>query len=141
MSEGDRSTKQANRPLRVLIVEDTPERQKVLVSLYRRHAWILVHTGRRAIAMLDAYEFDIVSLDYNLGDELTGEQVAQFLAGSPGKAARVIVHSMNPDGAQRIKAVLPEAILYPVHRMIRSNKTFKKLQESIATLVAAFDCR
>ena len=128
-----------NRPLRVLIVEDTPERQDILTALYRQHAWILAHTGPRAIMLLRAYDFDIVSLDYNLGGELTGEDVAEFLASAPGKALRIIIHSMNPDGAARIKTLLPEAILYPVHRMVRSNRIFKKLQESISAEGVAYE--
>lgn len=33
--------------LRILIVEDTPERQGWLTGLYREHAWVLVHTAGR----------------------------------------------------------------------------------------------
>jgi CheY-like chemotaxis protein len=47
-------------PLRILIIEDTEERQKILTSLYRSHAWILVNTGHRAITLLKAYDFDII---------------------------------------------------------------------------------
>ena len=61
--------------LRVLIVEDTPQRQEVLTALYRAHAWVLVHTGRRAQVLLEAYDFDLLSLDYNLRGDLTGEDV------------------------------------------------------------------
>jgi CheY-like chemotaxis protein len=64
------------RLFRVLIVEDTSDRQGVLRSLYKNQAWVMVHTGRRALKLLEAYEFDIVSLDYNLADELTGADVA-----------------------------------------------------------------
>ncbi len=127
------------QPLRVLIVEDTLERQKVLTTLYRRHAWVLVHTARRAITMLDAFDFDIVSLDYNLPGEATGEQVAQAVARSRNHDSRVVIHSLNPRGAARMAAVLPHAIVYPVSRIARSNQHFKRLQAGIDRHGARFD--
>src|SRR5689334_4011682 len=66
----------------VLIVEDTLDRQATLMSLYRDHAWILVHTARRACRMLDAYDFDLVSLDYNLAGPGDGTTIAAHLRGS-----------------------------------------------------------
>ena len=52
--------------LRILIVEDTPERQEVLTSLCKEHAWIMVHTAPRALKLLEAYDFDLIFLDYDL---------------------------------------------------------------------------
>ncbi|MBW4601617.1 MAG: hypothetical protein KME29_19100 [Calothrix sp. FI2-JRJ7] len=37
---------------------------------------MLVNTRRRAIMLLNAYDFDIISLDYNLCGELTGASLA-----------------------------------------------------------------
>lgn len=42
--------------LKVLIVEDIEERQKVLTSLYRAQAWVLVTTGQRTIKLVSAYD-------------------------------------------------------------------------------------
>src|SRR4028118_477615 len=53
------------------------------------HAWILVHTGQRAIGLLKASDFDIISLDYNLRGELNGAGVAQALKHSRNQNARV----------------------------------------------------
>lgn len=122
--------------LRVLIVEDTKERQEILTSLYRNHAWILVNTAPRAITLLQAYEFDIVSLDYNLAGELNGNAVAEALSQSHNRNARIIVHSMNPAGAAKMREVLPTAIGYPVSRMVRSNQVFKTLRSRIDLLGA-----
>ena len=117
--------------LRVLIVEDTPQRQEVLTALYRAHAWVLVHTGRRAQILLEAYDFDLLSLDYNLRGDLTGEDVARVLLASRNRDVRVVIHSLNPRGARRIQAVLPGAIAYPVSRMTRSNAAFKRLRAKL----------
>jgi CheY-like chemotaxis protein len=124
--------------LRVLIIEDTPDRQAVLTSLFRNQAWVLVHTGRRALTLLEAFPFDLVSLDYNLGDELTGADVARRLA-SLSPAPRVIIHSMNPRGAAAIQEILADALPYPVSRMARSNARMKQLRAGIDTLGASYD--
>ncbi len=126
-------------PLRVLIVEDTEERQNTLTSLYRSHAWVLAHTGRRAITLLNAYQFDVISLDYNLRGPLTGADVARAIAGSRNKDARVVIHSMNPRGASQIAGVLPQAAHFPLSKMVRSNQSFKRLREKIDELGAAHD--
>ncbi|WP_437942615.1 cyclic-phosphate processing receiver domain-containing protein [Sorangium sp. So ce341] len=126
-------------PLRVLLVEDTEDRQEVLTSLYRAHAWVLVPTGARAIALLSAYDFDIVSLDYNLRGERTGADVAESLARSRNRGARVVVHSQNPAGAERIRERLPGAVLYPLSRMIRTNAVARRLRAAIDEQGAAFE--
>ncbi|MBE9019220.1 hypothetical protein C7Y66_22340 [Chroococcidiopsis sp. CCALA 051] len=130
---------QLNSPLRVLLVEDIGKRQQVLTSLYESHAWILVDTVERAITLLHAYTFDIISLDYDLRGERKGLEVAQALKHSPSKNARVIVHSMNSRGVKSILAVLPNAIPYTVSKMIHSNETFQHLKGKINELGAVYD--
>lgn len=117
--------------LRILIVEDTEERQKILTSLYRAHAWMLVNTGHRAIKLLEAYDFDLISLDYNLRGEFTGADVALAIAQSRNKSTRIVIHSMNPKGVERISKIIPNSIVYPVLKMVRSNKNFKRLRDNI----------
>jgi len=119
------------RPFRVLIVEDTADRQDVLKSLYKNQAWVMVHTGRRALKLLEAYEFDIVSLDYNLADELTGADVAAALRPHVAAGGRVVVHSQNPRGVARIREILPDAIAYPVAKMARSNLRMRRLRAGV----------
>ncbi|MGB3695590.1 MAG: cyclic-phosphate processing receiver domain-containing protein [Spirulinaceae cyanobacterium] len=120
--------------LRVLLIEDTQERQKILTSLYRNHAWILVKTGHRAIKLINAYDFDIISIDYNIGGELNGADVALALKDSRNRNSRMIVHSLNPKGAKSILTILPQAIYYPVSKMVRSNQKFKYLRQKIEEL-------
>jgi CheY-like chemotaxis protein len=124
---------------RVLIIEDTKDRQRILTDLYRSHAWVLVDTGRRAITLLTAFEFDIISLDYNLRGEFTGEYVANAIVESNNRKARIVIHSMNPRGVIRIAQVLPNAVQFPVYKMIKSNGIFKMLRSRIDTLGSTFD--
>ena len=139
MSQNNINLPQSKNPLRVLLVEDTEERQKILTSLYRVQAWILVNTGERAVKLLNSYDFDIVSLDYNLGGKLNGADVAKILKCSRNKNVRVIVHSLNPRGAKAISLILPDAIIYPVARMVRSNRLFKYLRNQINELGCNYD--
>lgn len=139
MNQNHVNLSQSPNFLRVLIVEDTKERQQILISLYKKHAWVLVNTGERAVKLLNSYDFDIVSLDYNLGGQLDGASVAQNLKYSRNKHVRVIIHSLNPRGANKILSILPHAIIYPVAKIVRSNKVFKYIKSKIDELGHAYD--
>lgn len=117
--------------MRILIIEDTQDRQKILKQLYRDHAWVLVHTAERAISLLGAFEFDVISLDYNLAGEATGDEVARHVRDGLNHAARIVVHSMNPQGRDRIRQLLPAATILPVSSMTKTNKRFKRLREAL----------
>jgi DNA-binding response OmpR family regulator len=117
--------------LRVLIVEDTAERQGWLQSLYREHAWVLVHTAARAIRLLHAYDFDLISLDFNLAGPDDGDAVAGGVAASRNARTPVLVHSMNPRGAARLGELLPHAACVPVSFLVRSNATVKRVRAAL----------
>ena len=117
--------------LRILIIEDTPERQKILKSLFKDHAWVLVNTAQRAIRLLQAYTFDLISLDYNLGGLECGDDVAAYIAKSQNKNTKIIVHSMNKQGADLIKNYLPNADIIPISKIIKNNKVFKKIRQEL----------
>lgn len=111
----------------------------ILTSLYRDHAWVLVNTGHRAIKLLNAYYFDLISLDYNLRGDLTGAAVARAIALSPNADTKVIVHSLNPRGAQAILQVLPNAIYYPISKLVRSNARFKSIRQNLNQFGTSYD--
>jgi CheY-like chemotaxis protein len=117
--------------LRVLIVEDTPERQEWLQSLYREHAWILVHTAARAVRLVQAYEFDLISLDFNLAGPEDGDAVAAAIAASRNARTPVVVHSLNPRGAARLAELLPHAVCVPVSQLVKSNATVKRVRQAL----------
>ena len=121
----------AQLPLRVLIVENSPERQKALRNLFRDHAWIVVNTARRAFPLIEVFDFDLIALDYDLDGEETGEKIAEFITRSRNANARVWVHSMNVQGVVRIQKYLPDSVAVPFSKIIRNNQTFKRLRQSI----------
>ena len=118
-------------PLRILIVEDTQERQKILKQLFKDHAWVLVNTAERAKKLVEVYKFDIISLDYDLAGEQSGDEVARTICNGLNKLTRIVVHSMNPRGREQIRKFLPQATILPVASMISNNKRFKLLRESL----------
>jgi CheY-like chemotaxis protein len=115
--------------LRILIVEDTPERQAILQRLSKDHAWILVNTAARAVRLLESYPFDLIFLDYDLAGEARGDRVAEAIRRSKNARAKVIVHSQSAPGAKRIAAILPQADLVPLSKITRNNATFRRLRE------------
>jgi CheY-like chemotaxis protein len=123
--------------LRILIVEDTPERQEWLTGLYRDHAWVLVHTAARATRLVRAYEFDLISLDFNLAGPDTGAAVADAIAASRNARTPVLVHSMNPRGARRLAELLPHAQCVPAGSLVKTNAVAKRVREALRTGVPA----
>ena len=93
-----------------LIVEDCAERDAELRRRLAGYAVTIARSYDEAVAKLHATTFDVVSLDFDLGGP-NGNDVAMFLAGLlvPRRPYTVIVHSMNPVGAQRIVATLGTA--------------------------------
>ncbi len=114
--------------LRVLIVEDQPERQKQLCALFRDHAWIVVHTAERANRLLLAYPFDLVCLDYDLAGPGKGDAVARTIRDLEPPKPRVLIHSMSAPGAERIRTVLPDAQWVPIATLMKSNARIKKIR-------------
>jgi CheY-like chemotaxis protein len=117
--------------LRILIVEDTPERQEWLTGLYREHAWVLVHTAARAVRLVNAYDFDLISLDYNLAGPANGDAVAEAVAASRNALTPVLVHSMNPQGAGRLAELLPHAQCVPAGSLVRTNAVARRIREAL----------
>lgn len=124
--------KKKNQIFRILIVEDTKERQKILQNLYQDHAWLLVHTASRAVRLINAYDFDLISLDYDLAGEEKGDQIAVAIAQSRNNKTKVIIHSMNHPGANKISQILPDAEIVPFSKMIKTNQIFKSIKKQLS---------
>ncbi|RJP22805.1 MAG: response regulator [Deltaproteobacteria bacterium] len=136
LSPASKRRRPRGKILRVLIVEDTHERQAVLQRLAKDHAWIMVNTATRSIRLLESYPFDLIFLDYDLAGEARGDRVAEAIRESKNARAKVIVHSQSAPGAKRIAAILPEADLVPLSKITRNNTTFKRLREEMERGVA-----
>lgn len=105
-----------NKNYNVLIVEDTPMIQKVIMAYFRKYnidvnQIKILDNATDAILYIGEHYGDIThySLDFDLAQGEKGEQVAEFLAQQGNDGSNVWVHSGNPDGAAIIKQYLPVA--------------------------------
>lgn len=105
----------------ILILEDDPARMRVFTQNLIGTNTVIVDTVPDALAQLSARHWDYLFLDHDLGGQQmvdsgddTGYAVAVWLEEhSEHKPDNIIIHSLNPTGAQNIKKALPEAILAP----------------------------
>lgn len=106
--------------MNILILEDSKKRAREFANNlggFRAFA-VIVAMAQSCISMLENIDVDVLFLDHDLGgtpsDENSGYAVACWLEQHPERKPSVIViHSMNPIGAARMKMALPEAIYAP----------------------------
>lgn len=118
-------------PLRVLIVENTPARQEILRNVYRDHGWVIAQNGGRAIRLLEAYYFDLVSLDFNLAAVEQGEDLASFITKYMNGKTKVIVHSSKRKETNLISARIPRADIVPLSRITRSHAVLERFRQEL----------
>lgn len=78
------------------------------------HDIVVANCAGTAKKILDACEFNIVFLDHDLGgkvyvnseEENTGYQVAKYIPSTNNNKTKVVIHSWNRCGAQRMLDVL-----------------------------------
>ena len=108
--------------MKILILEDSPERIKTFKRKLMNHDTYFfdnVEEAKKALKLLGP--FDIVFLDHDLDDRVfvnsndanTGYQLAKYIAENNINIPDVIIHTMNPVGAENIKSVLPKAVICP----------------------------
>jgi hypothetical protein len=107
--------------MKVLILEDDPNRIKIFKNKLKEHdVYFFTNVSDAKEATINFGPFDYYFLDHDLEGNVfvnsnysnTGYQFAKFLA-EKEVAGEIIVHSMNPAGAQNIKGVLPQAKIVP----------------------------
>ena len=79
-SAARRRPRHVKRPLRVLVAEDNPVNQELVVQLLTRrgHTVIVAENGRQAIASLDRHPFDLVLMDVQM-PEMGGLEATQAI--------------------------------------------------------------
>jgi CheY-like chemotaxis protein len=108
--------------MRILVLEDDPERHKYFRQLAIENDLTIVETSSECIILLYNHTYDCLFLDHDLGGQVyvnsdlpnTGYEVAKWLEGHPErKPKNIIIHSLNGVGAQRMNQALPEALYIP----------------------------
>jgi CheY-like chemotaxis protein len=107
--------------MRILILEDSPERQEQFNKNLVGHNVEISDSSKATIQKLSNEKWDILFLDHDLGGhayvpsgENTGYEVAKFLEENQQfMPQNVIVHSLNSVGAKNITDALPNAVRIP----------------------------
>lgn len=114
--------------LKILILEDDPNRIEIFKTKLKGHNLFFFDEANDAIlAMQSSVQligdnpWDIIFLDHDLGGQVfvpsshqnTGYTVAKHMKENDVKVKQIIIHSMNPAGAQNIKSQLPKATIMP----------------------------
>jgi hypothetical protein len=68
--------------------------------------WDWAKTSREAILALTAYQYELMSLDHDLGGDDTTRPVVLFLCEHGGWPARTVVHTANPVGAEWLTGMI-----------------------------------
>lgn len=108
--------------MRVLFLDDDPNRRRIAREYFAGHDLSEAETAQQAIHMLKKYSpYDLVHLDHDLGgdvfapsNEVSGFHVAQFIVGMEADKLpkRVVVHSYNPGGANKMLWMLAQTKSY-----------------------------
>jgi CheY-like chemotaxis protein len=96
----------------------------------------MVDKAKDAISLLKDKEWDWLFLDHDLGDEAsvesgpgTGYEVAEWLEQNPEyKPEKIVVHSMNPAGRDKMLAALKDAYYIMVAWLKSSDQIEERLK-------------
>jgi CheY-like chemotaxis protein len=116
-----RPIQQRHAPRRALIIDDDPQRFAVIAAWLERTLGVTdVVTSTHFTP--DWSGFDVIALDHDLGPggDMTDHVRATFPNGYA--LGPVIIHSMNPVGAQRLQAMLPGSTRVPFGIMLAEHK-------------------
>lgn len=107
----------------VLVLEDNEERIKHFKKNLVGNNFKIVSVSDACIELLVKDKWDVLFLDHDLGgrsyvpssESNTGYQVAKFLHDNPKykPSEVIIIHSLNPIGAENMQNALPEAYRIP----------------------------
>ena len=109
---------------KIFILEDNPDRIKFFKWYFSNRDFQLFTTKdvEEAKVIFEKNKpFSLFLLDHDLDGEFymntedanTGHQFAKFLAGQNLGKAKIIIHSINPDGAKNMNALLEGSMLLP----------------------------
>lgn len=97
--------------MRVLFVDDEVERFKEYSWNNPHHETDYAKNPYHAQRLLMSFPYDVIMLDHDLGTEMDGTGLAQWMIGNPDVAkfgVSVICHSINEDGRKRMVEVLKQ---------------------------------
>ena len=107
--------------LDILVLEDDPVRHIAFKKQLTGSNYVIVETAQEAIDQLREKTWDCLFLDHDLGGRVyedsgdgTGYEVAEWLSERPEKQPGcIIIHSLNPVGADNMHNKLPKSLKVP----------------------------
>ena len=112
--------------MKILILEDDDNRIRKFKQNFIGCELFITHLPATANKWLHEEEFDFIFLDHDLADEhylqdtvcseTTGLCTAEYLGSNPNlcKKATVIVHSLNPNGSERMMTALGQRVKHKI---------------------------
>jgi len=100
--------------MRILILEDDINRIELFKSKLSMHELTFCTRAMEAVNLVTNVKYDLMFLDHDLEGkpyedsdyENTGYQVAKMIPATLNKDTRIIIHSMNPVGAENMKCII-----------------------------------
>lgn len=94
--------------MKICVVEDYENRIEAFQMLLHPHDLTICRNASEATQAVTSTKFDIIFLDHDLGSESenTGYEVSKNIAGNINDTTPIVIHSMNPVGAQNIESQL-----------------------------------
>ena len=126
----------ARLPLRILVAEDNPVNQKLVLRLLERHGYAadVVENGLQAVAAVDNTDYDLVLMDLHMpeldGLEATRRILASRPRGSAPRIAALTANAMAEDRAMCLAAGMDDYLSKPI-----------RPEELVAALERAADAR
>jgi len=115
------TSRDASRKLRILVAEDNPVNQTVVVSMLQKmgHQSTIAHNGREALSMLEASPFDLVFMDVQMPemDGLTASRKIRDQEKNTGSHIPIVAmtaHAMKGDKERCLEAGMDGYIAKPV---------------------------
>ncbi len=120
---GDGSSKQSSRPLRILLAEDNRINQKLATILLEKmgHSVTVAETGKAALAFLDRSSFDLVLMDMQMPEMDGFEATAairhrDLIQGTHTPIIALTAHAMRGDEEEYRKAGMDGFVSKPISR-------------------------
>jgi CheY-like chemotaxis protein len=118
---GLKSARAERHPIRVFLLDDDVRRHRWFTARFKGDFIDIANNVKEARELLSTSSYDAIFLDHDLhpehynaestDDERTGYAVARWLCSNPElqRAATILVHTRNADGAMRMVAELRQA--------------------------------
>jgi two-component system, sensor histidine kinase and response regulator len=138
-SGASRRTREVRRPMRILVAEDNPVNQQLVLQIlgHRGHTILVAENGKQAVAAVERHAFDLVLMDVQM-PEMGGIEATQRIreheksTGAHLPILAMTAHAMEGDRERCLAAGMDGYIAKPIEP-----KTFLDTVESATPPVAA----